>query len=204
MLLDLFQLSPNQTYATITQTLIPRPIAWVMSDNGDKSFNLAPFSYFNAICSDPPLVMISVGKKADGTQKDTRVNIEKRDDFIIHIASSKQLKALNETARTLGHGESELENIDVELTTIDGCAIPRIKDCPIAYICKRYDIQEIGNNKQSLIIGEITAIDINEGMYELEDNGRLTINVNNVDPLMRLGSTTYASLGEITSIKRPA
>ena len=76
--IDLAALGPAQVYGLMTQTLIPRPIAWVLSENSDGGLNLAPFSYFNAVCSSPPLVMISVGKKPDGSFKDTRVNIEGR------------------------------------------------------------------------------------------------------------------------------
>ena len=85
MYLDLSQLSASQVYFTMTQTLIPRPIAWVLSDNGNDSLNLAPFSYFNAVSSDPPLIMLSVGFKPDGTHKDTAINIEQRKDFIVHL-----------------------------------------------------------------------------------------------------------------------
>ena len=74
MYLNLSDLSASQVYHTLTQTLIPRPVAWVLSDSGNDGLNLAPFSYFNAVCSDPPLVMISVGKKPDGNQKDTCSN----------------------------------------------------------------------------------------------------------------------------------
>ena len=72
-------LNPSERYHIMTQVVIPRPIAWVLTANdGDQSnhsssrFNLAPFSYFNAISSDPPLVMMSIGKKPDGEEKDTR------------------------------------------------------------------------------------------------------------------------------------
>ena len=79
---DLSELSPNRVYYTMIQTLVPRPIAWVLTDNGNDSFNLAPFSYFNGVASDPPLLMISVGKKPDGTLKDTRTNIIERNEFV--------------------------------------------------------------------------------------------------------------------------
>ncbi len=62
MNIDLSTLAPTQVYHLMTQTVIPRPIAWVLTDSGEQNFNLAPFSYFTAVSSRPPLLMISVGK----------------------------------------------------------------------------------------------------------------------------------------------
>ena len=67
MYISLDQLSPDKIYFTMTQVVIPRPVAWVLTDNGNHTFNLAPYSYFNAICSEPPLILISAGKKPDGS-----------------------------------------------------------------------------------------------------------------------------------------
>ena len=167
MNLDLSELSSTDAYFTLSQTLIPRPIAWVLSDNGDDSFNLAPFSYFNALCSDPPLVMLSVGRKPDGSHKDTYVNIEQRNDFVIHIASAGQLDALNQSAITLPHGKSELDQLDIELCDNPPGRLPRIAGCPIAYNCRRYDIQTIGNASQALIICEVSSIYIDDGACAL-------------------------------------
>jgi flavin reductase (DIM6/NTAB) family NADH-FMN oxidoreductase RutF len=95
MFIDFGDMTPQQIYFTLTQTVIPRPIAWVLSENANASFNLAPFSYFNAISSNPPLVMISAGMKPEGGAKDTRDNIRDRHDFVIHIVSLDQLDAMN-------------------------------------------------------------------------------------------------------------
>ena len=203
MYLDLSQLSASQVYFTMTQTLIPRPIAWVLSDNGNDSLNLAPFSYFNAVCSDPPLIMLSVGFKPDGTHKDTAINIEQRKDFIVHIADARQVDSLNHSSITLAHGESELDQLDLKLTTITDSRLPRITNCPVAYICKRYDIQQIGNTNQTIIYGEVTSIYIDDNACTRDRAGRLKIDAKNIGPLLRLGAGEYASLGEIFTRKRP-
>jgi len=79
MELDISSLSPNQVYHTLIQSIVPRPIAWVLSENSDKSHNLAPFSYFTAVSSDPALLMFSLGKRPDNNaRKDTLVNITER------------------------------------------------------------------------------------------------------------------------------
>jgi flavin reductase (DIM6/NTAB) family NADH-FMN oxidoreductase RutF len=87
MLLDFTRLPEHEIHRVMLQTIVPRPIAWMLSDNGDGGYNLAPFSYFSGITSEPPLSMISAGRKADGSRKDTWRNIEERADFVVHIAS---------------------------------------------------------------------------------------------------------------------
>ena len=112
MELDLSSLSSNQVYHLMTQSIVPRPVAWVLSDNGigegTDRYNLAPFSYFNAICSDPPLVILSIGKKLDGSPKDTRRNIGSRGQFVIHLAQAAQAPQVTESSRTRPHGDSAL------------------------------------------------------------------------------------------------
>ena len=71
MILSFEDLSPNEVYYTLIQSIVPRPIAWVLSENANLTHNLAPFSYFNGVSSNPPLVSISVGRRIDGSQKDT-------------------------------------------------------------------------------------------------------------------------------------
>ena len=204
MYLNLTDLSANQAYHTLTQTLIPRPVAWVLSDNGNDSLNLAPFSYFNAVCSDPPLVMISIGKKPDGSQKDTCLNIEERRDFVIHIASINQLDALNQSSLSLPHGESELQLVDVKLDQIEGSRLPIISGSPIAYICKHHDTQEISNSGQKLIFGEVIAVNIDDRVCTHDEAGRLKVIPKSVNPILRLGAGEYGTLGEVITRKRPA
>lgn len=204
MLLDLNEMSSSQAYSTMSQTLTPRPIAWVLSDNGDGGYNLAPFSYFNAVCSNPPLIMMSIGLQPDGAKKDTLVNIAERDHFVIHIASTEQLDALNQTAMTLPHGESELDHTELKLVEQEGFSLPMIEGCPIAYACHRYEIQEIGNNHQSLVFGQIDRIYLRDDVVTEDYKGRMKILADKVDALARLGASEYASLGEVITRRRPA
>jgi flavin reductase (DIM6/NTAB) family NADH-FMN oxidoreductase RutF len=81
MYVDFKPLSANEVYFSMIQAVVPRPIAWVLSENSNGSHNLAPFSYFNAVCSKPPLIMLSIGVRPDGTLKDTTANIAARRDF---------------------------------------------------------------------------------------------------------------------------
>lgn len=203
MYIELEGLSPNRVYATMTQAVIPRPIAWVLSDNGDGGYNLAPYSYFNAVCSDPPLVFISVGRKPDSSHKDTRVNIEERSHFVVHIAHRGLAEAMVETSRTLPHGQSELDRIDQRLTEFDGFPLPRLEECRVALACELYEIQEIGMTPQSLVFGKVRSIYVDDDVVSTDDKGRIKVHADKVDPIGRLGASEFVTFGDILSIPRP-
>ena len=203
MNIDLTQLSGNQVYHLVTQTLIPRPIAWVLTDSGNRSYNLAPFSYFTAVSSAPPLLMFSVGKKPNGDDKDTLVNVAERQSMVIHIASAEQYKAVTDSAATLEHGVSEVEQNNLSLTQFEGFDLPRLADCAIAFGCELYQTQHIGDTPQTLVFAEIKQLFIDDEVLELDDKRRVRVLANEVDPLSRLGAAQYANLGEIISQTRP-
>lgn len=204
MQIKLDELPTSQVYFTMTQTVLPRPIAWLLTENDDAGYNLAPFSYFNAVCSDPPLVMVSIGKQDDGRDKDSIRNIRERHEFVIHIASCEQLAELNQSSATLPPGDSEVEAGDLALTRVSGFRMPRLSDCKIALFCERHDIQMIGSKKQqSLLFAEIKEIYVDDACAEINDNGRLKIHADRVQPLSRLGASEYASFGEVLIARRP-
>ena len=202
MFVDFQKLTGTQAYFALTQSVIPRPIAWVLSDNGDGSHNLAPFSFFNAICGDPPLVMISVGRKAEGQRKDTWVNIEEREDFVIHIPPSAMAQPMVDSAASLPHGESEVTRLNLKTQAVAGQRLPRVVGPGIAMFCTKHAIFEVGNEPQGLILGLVRGMFIDEGIATLHD-GRLTIDAKKVDPIARLGGNDYVRFGEMCSYKRP-
>jgi flavin reductase (DIM6/NTAB) family NADH-FMN oxidoreductase RutF len=204
MVIDMASLKPAQVYFHMVQTLVPRPVAWVLSEIEQDKYNLAPFSYFNAVCSDPPLIMLSVGKKPDGSLKDTRVNIERHKDFVIHIAQRDMLEDINASSATVAADISELEQLGIETTAFEGSRLPRIKACRIAYACTCYEIHELGNTPQSIIYGKIGQIYIDDAITSITDRGRLKVHAEKLDPVARLGADEYMGFGNVIHLKRPA
>ena len=205
MFIDFEGMNPTDAYHTLTQTVIPRPVAWVLSENPQGDYNLAPFSFFTPITSNPPLLMFSVGRKpTDNAFKDTRVNIEERRDFVVHIAHRELAGAMTETSRTLPHGESELANLGLELTELEGSRLPRLKDCRVALACELYDIKEIGAAPQSLVFGRIKGVYVSDDAVHHDDKNRLKIDGAKIDPLGRLGGSEYVTFGDVLKIPRPS
>jgi flavin reductase (DIM6/NTAB) family NADH-FMN oxidoreductase RutF len=204
MFIDLSTLSPNRVYFTLIQTIIPRPIAWVLSDNGTgaaQRYNLAPFSYFNAVCSDPPLLMVSIGKKPDGSIKDTRRNILERGKFVVHIAHSGQVDAVNASSADLPAGTSELDALGLETVAFGDFPLPRLRDARVAFACERYQVMEVG--EQAIVFGLVRSAYIDDSIAVADAQGRLQIDALGLDPLSRLGGDQYGVLGQVVTRRRP-
>jgi len=203
MQLDFSEFSANQRYHLMTQTIIPRPIAWVLTDSGNENYNLAPFSYFTAVSSEPALLMLSVGKKANGDDKDTLTNILNNKSMVIHIASAQQAGLVTQTAATLDHGESELANTDLTTTAFADFPLPRLAECNIAYGCELYEVKQLGDAAQTLIFVEVKQLYLDDSVVQQSDSQRIKVLAEQVQPLARLGGGEYASITAPFSIQRP-
>ena len=200
-------LSTTQVYHLMTQTIVPRPIAWILTENesGDKNhrYNLAPFSYFNAVASDPPMLMISVGTQVDGRAKDTLVNITRTKQLVIHIASTNHIDELTQSSATLPYGKSELTASSLSTTPIDDFTLPRLSHAKLAFACNLDHIHLIGKT-QSLVFAQIQSVYIADEVVQIDEaRDRTLVDAALIDPLARLGGSNYAFLGEYVSRKRP-
>lgn len=208
MIIDFNALNPLQAYHLMTQSIVPRPIAWVLTKNepGDSyaPYNLAPFSYFNAVASDPPMLMFSIGIKPDGSHKDTLLNLQRSQKMVIHIASAEHVEALNQSAASLPYGESELTPSALQTEAFEGFSLPRLKDAKIALGCSLDHVHVIGKAQQSLVFVRLEIAWYADSIATLNpDNGRISIDAQKLDPLARMGGTQYAFLGEHLNLKRP-
>jgi flavin reductase (DIM6/NTAB) family NADH-FMN oxidoreductase RutF len=158
MQIELNTLKPSRIYGLMAQVLIPRPIAWVLSENQNSSYNLAPFSFFTGISSKPPLLMIAVGKKSGGMGKDTLNNIELRDHFVVHIPGVEQKEKVEASAEGLPEGVSEVDKLGLELTDLPNFTLPRLKSSQLALACNKHQIIRLEGVAQSMIIGQIKSI----------------------------------------------
>lgn len=194
--------SSSEAYFALTQTVMPRPVAWVLSEHKNGEHNLAPFSFFSVVCSDPPIIMISVGHKPDGSLKDTYRNIVERNHFVVHLAHSGQAQKMTQTSKTLPEGVSEVKEAGIALTPFNNSPLPRIEGCRVAMDCELYETREIGNAPQFLIFGKVRNMFIDDEIVSVNDNGRLNVDARMLDPLGRLGGADYLSFGDIISVPR--
>lgn len=202
MHIDLSTLSPAQTYATMTQSIVPRPVAWILTENDTGTYNLAPFSYFNAISSSPAMAMFSVGVTADGDIKDTRYNLEKRAHAVIHIAHREMAEVMTASSATIDRDVSEITELGLETASMPGSALPRLRDCRVAYAATLTDTKLI--NQQWIAFVELTSLYLDEAIVGEDAKGRLKIMADKLDPIGRLGGGEYLMAGDVVSFDRPA
>ena len=195
-------LTAIEAYATMTQTIVPRPIAWILTENDVGTYNLAPFSYFNAICSEPPLVVISVGVQPDGSVKDTRHNLEQRGNCVIHIAHRQMAAELTATSATLPRNTSELDELGLKSAAMPGSTLPRLQGCRVAYAATLRESNLI--NEQWIAFLELTQLHLDDSIVGQDGKGRLKVMADKLDPIGRLGGGEYVLAGEIINIPRPA
>lgn len=195
MIIDFKDYSPNAVYHLMTQAIVPRPIAWILTQNADgKTHNLAPFSYFSGISSNPPLLLFSaMPKDINGTPKDTVENIRREKQFVVHIADNQQLAAVEKSAEPLDYGESEVAANHLTLCAFEQTGLQRLTDAPIAMACTLYQEQSVGDTPQTLIFGRITHLYVND-LAANSDGKRIQIDAEILNPLARLGAGKFAHI----------
>jgi len=200
MEIDLTPLSEGQAYALLTQTIIPRPIAWALTDNstgGDSPWNLAPFSFFNGISSDPPMVMFSVGSwDVSGKVKDTLANLRRKPEFTIGIASQSSILPVQQTATSLAPDVSETAEYGIKTTDWDW-ATPLISECKINFACTIAREVAIEESSQILVFARISKIWVADEAVDKDYKDRIVIDPLVIDPLLRLGAGKYGNLGSV-------
>lgn len=175
--------SSGENYKLLTNIVVPRPIAWVTTVNAQGVVNLAPFSFFNAIGSDPLLIMISVAHNSDGSLKDTGRNIVESGEFVVNMVSEELMAAMNLSAADFPHNESELAACGLSATASSKVAVPRVASAPAAMECRLHSSIPFG--AYTLIIGEVVMFHVDDAL--VGDKRR----IHDFTPVGRMGSPAY-------------
>ena len=195
MRIDPSDLAAEQACRLLTGIVVPRPIAWVTTLSGDGVVNLAPFSAFTFVSPTPPMLAISVGRKA-GVYKDTAHNILNNEEFVVHIADSSLMNAVHESSTEHPPDVSEVEQLNLETLPSEHVKVPRLAVAPIAMECRFRQCLEFGETRSRLLVGEVLVFHIRDGLL---NNGKIETEA--LDPIARIGGPRYASLGEIFTLK---
>lgn len=199
-------IDPNQqteraNYKLLTGSIIPRPIAWVTTLAANGKVNAAPFSYFNIVTADPPMVSVSVQRK-QGTPKDTAANAMREGEFVVHIGDEASIAKLNQTAASLPPDQSEVEYAGLTAVPSEAVRVPGIAEARIRMECVLEHAIPLGGTEASpatdLLIGRIVRFHVDEALL---DEGR--IREQTLAPVSRLAGSSYAKLGERFSLDRP-
>lgn len=189
----------ENTYKLLVGAVVPRPIAWTTTMSGSGRVNLAPFSCFTFVSSEPPMLALSVGRLglADSLHlKDTARNIAERGEFVVHIADESQVELVHESSGEYPADVSEVEELGLALVPSRRVSVPRLAAAPVAMECRHSQTVEFGRLRAQLIVGEIAQFHVAEHLY-LDSK----IDATRFRPIARLGGPRYARLGEILTMK---
>ncbi len=158
MLFDFDTVSPRDRYKLIVSTVVPRPIAWVVTQSAAGVVNAAPYSFFNAISGSPPLLMVSIEGLPDG-RKDTANNIREQGQFVVNLVNDAMSAPMVVTAIDFDPATSEVA--EARLATVPSSRIspPRLANSPVAFECELYQNVELPGNRD-LVIGKILAMHV--------------------------------------------
>ena len=183
MILDYENIDDLNRYKIMSGTVIPRPIAWIVTDD-DGVLNAAPFSYFIPISSNPALVLVAIGKKDDGTPKDSLANILKHKKATICFVNKNNVDKVQKCATPLDKNVSEIEKFDINVCEVKDGYPPMIESSQSALFCDYYDTYNIPS--------ETTPVILQIKYQYIEDDKINDRNHINIDNIGRCGVTFKA------------
>ncbi len=190
------------SFSPIKAIISPRPIGWISSRGEDGSVNLAPYSYFNAISEQPPMVIFSSAPLGNSGHKDSIRNVIETEEFCVNIVSSVLGNAMNITSGSIPYGESEFAAANLKMAECETVSVPRVAASPAALECKLWKVVALPkpNNADAgiMVIGTITGIHIDDNI--IRDG---MVDVTAFQPLARLGYMDYTRITNVFSMKRP-
>lgn len=200
MELDFTGALADRAYLILSSLACPRPIAWVTTLNPDGSVNVAPFSFFNLVGTEPPLLMFCPGDRDDGTPKDSARNARDRGEFVVNLVDEPLAEVMVRTSASLPPGESEVLRENLDLLPSATLTTPRLAAAPASFECKVHSIQLIGENR--IIFGLILRTHVRDDLYEAET---ARIRTERYHPVGRMASPNwYCRTRDQIELIRPA
>lgn len=187
-------------YHFLTSTIVPRPIAWVTTVGKDGVVNAAPFSWFNSVCADPPMLMLAIQQRPDGTPKDTLRNIQANGELVVNLAPRSAVQDLVQSSGDYPPDVSEVEALGLATTPSLKVRPPRLAASPIHFECRVHQQIPLGHKQATtLVLAEAIHIAIDDAILDARGNA---------DPakwtaVARMGGAEYVDTQRYFTVKRP-
>lgn len=189
--IDIEALCPRNRYKLMAGLIVPRPIALVTTVSERGVMNAAPFSMFNMLGEDPPLVLVSINRRDDASRKDTAVNIRRSGEFVVHMTDEPMAQKMQRCGDVLPADVSELTHAG--LTAVDSRRVApvRIAEAPVALECTVYETLETASRE--IFLGQVRWLHVREGLV---NSATWRVNLDAYLPIARMGGWSYASTRE--------
>ena len=200
MRIDPSEYDPRRIYYLMMSSVTPRPIAWISTVSADGIPNLAPFSFYNAVTSKPPLLSVAVSRRRR-QRKDTANNASTTGEFVVNVVTARHLDAMVQTSADYPPEVDELERAGLTAAPSALVKPPRVAEAPIAMECRTREIFEVSPGIVDLLIGEVVMFHVSDDLPIDED---LNVPAAALQPMARLGAQDYAPLGTVVKRSRPS
>ena len=187
---DCKSLTPRENYKLLISTVVPRPIAFVTTRGADGKVNAAPFSFFNAMDFDPPIIVLGLEARPDGQLKDTATNIQASGEFVVNIVDNALAERMNICAIDFEPDVSEPLQADLELLESVGVSPPRIAASPVSMECEKLVALEL-RNARHIVLGEARHFHIRDDI--VIDREKLYLDLGRLDAIGRLNASGYTT-----------
>ena len=183
---DFAQITAYQRYKLMASLIVPRPIALVTSLSAAGVVNAAPFSMFNMLGEDPPVVMLSINRLQDGQLKDTAANILSLREFVVHMTDERLAAQMHACGKTFPASVSELDAVGLHATPSHTVRPPRIAEAPVAFECVLHETLETPS--RYVFIGRVLWMSAREGLIDTE---KWRVHLQDYHPVGRFGASFY-------------
>ncbi len=188
MLIDFKEKDPSQRYVLMSSTVIPRPIAWISTES--EVVNIAPFSYFTPLSSEPATLLVSIGHKSDGSPKDTLRNLREHKKCVVSIVDEGHFEAMHFSSKSLDATQSEAEVFNIPMQDLIADFPPMPKGIKVAYFCEYLQEVALEGSKTVPVILKVKYLYLDDTIIQDKDNMRIAFS-----SIARVGRG-YASLQE--------
>jgi flavin reductase (DIM6/NTAB) family NADH-FMN oxidoreductase RutF len=166
MELDLEGQFADRAYPILASLVLPRPIALVTTINREGKVNAAPFSFFNVLGAEPPIVAFTPGDREEGIPKDTARNIRQTHEFVVNLVDEAIAVPMHKCADPLPYGEEELHHAGLHPAPSSVIKSPRILEAPVSLECKEWGTLQIGDNR--VVIGLVKRVHLRDELFDVE------------------------------------
>jgi len=197
---DVRELDTASVYTLLTGSVVPRPIAWLSTQDLLGVANLAPFSFFTVAGLNPPMLAVTILKKPDGSDKDSLANIRATGEFVVNIANQELVEEMNQSCAAYPAEVDEFDLSGLEKVRSKLVKAPGVARSPVRYECTLHACLDLGHGVggSTLVLGEVRQVYVADALYQ---DGRVDLQA--LHAIGKLAGDAYSLVHEDFSLARP-
>lgn len=198
---DPLQHEAQACYQLLVGAVVPRPIAWISTNNAAGVANLAPYSFFTVASCYPPVLAVTQVNPRDRAEKDTLSNLKTTGECVVNIVSASQADTMNATCADYPPGVSEFAAVGIEASASVNVAVNGVAAALVRFECQLRDVIQISTGPMggTMMLLDVTGIYVSDQVLA---DGKISPDL--LDAVGKLGGDHYSTTRERFELARPA